>query len=51
MRHSFQEKEGLSSVVQDDDRRLARLMLNSFPEDASEMTFWMGAKVREARRT
>lgn len=49
LRHSFPEKEGLSAVVHEDDRRLARLMLNSFPEDASEMTFWMGARVREAK--
>jgi hypothetical protein len=50
LRHGFQEKDGLSSPVHDDDRRLSRLMLNSFPEDAPEMTFWMAARVRDARR-
>lgn len=50
MRHSFPETDGLASAIHDDDRRLSRLMLNSFPEDASEMTFWMGSRVREARR-
>lgn len=49
LRHSFPEKEGLSALVHDEDRRLSRLMLNSFPEDASEMTFWMGARVRAAK--
>ena len=50
MRHSFQETDGLSAPIHDDDRRLARLMLNSFPEDAAEMTFWMGSRVREAKQ-
>jgi hypothetical protein len=49
MRHSFQDKEGLASLVQDDDCRLSRLMLNSFPDDSPEMTFWMSSKVREAK--
>lgn len=50
MRQGFQDKDGLSATVHDDDRRLSRLMLNSFPEDSPEMTFWMGSRVREARR-
>ena len=50
LRHSFQEEEGLSASVHNDDRRLTRLMLNCFPQDAPEMTFWMGAKVREAKQ-
>ncbi len=50
LRHSFQDADGLSAPVHDDDRRLVRLMLNSFPEHAPEMTFWMGSKVREARQ-
>lgn len=50
LRHGFQEKDGLSTPVHDDDRRLSRLMLNSFPEDAPEMTFWMASRVRDARR-
>jgi len=50
MRHNFQEQGGLVSVVHDDDRRLTRLMLNSFPDDAPEMTFWMSSRVREAKR-
>ncbi len=50
LRHSFQDQEGLSALVHDDDRRLSRLMLNSFPEDSPEMTFWMSSRVREARR-
>ena len=49
LRHSFQD-EGLSASVHNDDRRLARLMLNCFPQDAPEMTFWMGARVREAKQ-
>lgn len=51
MRHSFPDKEGLATPVHDDDRRLVRLMLNSFPEDSPEMTFWMSSRVREARRS
>lgn len=51
MRHSFQDKDGLAAPIHDDDRRLIRLMLNSFPEDSPEMTFWMRSRVREARRT
>lgn len=50
LRHSFQDADGLSVPVHDDDRRLVRLMLNNFPEHAPEMTFWMGSKVREARQ-
>ncbi len=50
MRHSFQEADGLSAPIHDDDRRLVRLMLNCFPEDAAEMTFWMGSRVREAKQ-
>ena len=50
LRHSFQEEEGLSASVHNDDRRLIRLMLNCFPQDAPEMTFWMGAQVREAKQ-
>lgn len=49
LRHSFQEEEGLSASVHNDDRRLVRLMLNCFPQDAPEMTFWMGTRVREAK--
>lgn len=51
MRHSFPDQEGLSAPIHDDDRRLVRLMLNSFPENSPEMTFWMRSRVREARRT
>jgi hypothetical protein len=50
LRHSFQDKDGLAAPVHEDDRQLVRLMLNSFPADAPELTFWMGARVREARR-
>lgn len=50
MRHTFQQSGDLTALVQDDDRRLVRLMLDSFPEDSDEMTFWMNAKVQEARR-
>lgn len=50
LRHTFQEKDALGCPVHDDDRRLIRLMLNSFPEESPEMTFWMSSRVREARR-
>lgn len=50
MRHSFQDKAGLMTTVHDDDRRLTRLMLNSFPDNAPEMTFWMSSRVRQAKR-
>jgi hypothetical protein len=50
MRHCFPETEGLSATVHEDDRRVARLMLNSFPENSPEMTFWMGSRIRTARR-
>lgn len=49
MRHSFQNTQGLSAPIHDDDRRLVRLMLNCFPEAAPEMAFWMGPRVRESR--
>lgn len=39
-----------STSVHNDDRRLVRLMLNCFPQDAPEMAFWMGEKVREAKQ-
>ena len=50
LRHSFQDTDGLSVPVHDDDRRLVRLILNSFPANAPEMTFWMGSRVREAKQ-
>lgn len=50
LRHSFQDKDGLSAPVHDDDRRIVRLILNSFPENAAEMTFWTSSRVREARQ-
>lgn len=50
LRHSFQDTGGLSAPVHDDDRRLVRLILNSFPANAQEMTFWMGSRVREAKQ-
>ncbi|MDA1230099.1 MAG: hypothetical protein O2856_04935 [Planctomycetota bacterium] len=50
IRHSFKEVDGLAAQIHDDDRRLIRLMLNCFPSDAPEMTFWMGARVRDAKQ-
>ena len=50
MRHSFPDTEGLAAPVHDDDRRLVQLMLNSFPDNAPEMTFWMGSRVRAAKQ-
>lgn len=50
LRHSFQNTDGLSATVHDDDRRLVRLMLDSFPANAPEMTFWMGSRIREAKQ-
>ena len=50
MRHSFPDTEGLAAPVHDDDRRLVQLMLNSFPANAPEMTFWMGSRVRAAKQ-
>ena len=50
LRHSFPDTDGLSAPVHDDDRRLVRLIFNSFPENAAEMTFWMSSRVREARQ-
>lgn len=49
LRHSFQDSQDLSATIHDDDRRLVRLMLNNFPDDAPEMTFWMSSRVREAK--
>lgn len=49
MRHSFFGVENVSGMTHDDDRRLVRLMLDSFPEDAPEMTFWMSRRFREAK--
>ena len=49
LRHSFQDTDGLSASIHEDDRRLVRLMLNCFPESAPEMKFWMGPRVHEAR--
>ncbi len=49
MRHSFPDAEGLAAQIHEDDRAITRLMLSSFPEDASEMTFWMSSKLRQAK--
>lgn len=49
LRHSFQDTDGLSASIHEDDRRLVRLMLNCFPESAPEMKFWMGPRVHEPR--
>ena len=50
LRHSFQDTAGLSAPVHDDDRQLVRLILNSFPENAPEMTFWTSSRVREVKQ-
>jgi len=49
LRHSFPDSQALGVPIHADDRRLVRLMLNSFPDDAPEMVFWMSSKVREAK--
>lgn len=49
LRHSFPDAEGLSATIHDDDRRITRLILSSFPEHAPEMHFWMGSRMRYAR--
>lgn len=49
LRHSFQDTDGLAAPVHDDDRRLVRLILNSFPANAPEMSFWTGSYAREAK--
>ena len=49
LRHSFQDSQELAVPIHNDDRRLVRLMLNNFPEDAPEMTFWMSSNIREAK--
>lgn len=49
MRHSFPDNEGLAASVHEDDRRITRLMLSSFPEHAPEMSFWMGNRLRHVR--
>ena len=48
LRHRFQDTEGLSVPIHDDDRQLVRLMLNCFPE-VPEMTFWKNADARETK--
>lgn len=49
MRHAFADRSAVSSPAHDDDRKLVRVMLNSFPEKAPEMTFWMSSRVRAAK--
>lgn len=49
IRHCFPDDQTLGVPAHDDDRRISRLMLNAFPEDAPEMAFWMRSRVLEAR--
>ena len=49
MRHSFPDVGQLGVRIPEDDRAIAQLMLNTFPEDSPEMTFWMGSRLRRAR--
>ncbi len=49
MRHSFPDVGRLGVHIQEDDRAIAQLMLNTFPENSPEMTFWIGSRFRRAR--
>lgn len=49
LRYSFPERGGLDAPLHNDDRRIVRLMLTSFPEDASDATFWMLSRMARAR--
>lgn len=49
MRYSFPDQDGLAATIHDDDRAITRLMLSSFPENAPEMAFWMGHRMKQAR--
>lgn len=42
LRHSFPDEGGLASPLHDDDRQIARAMLNAFPNGTSNMTIWTG---------
>jgi len=49
LRFSFPDRDGLAASVHEDDRRILRLMLTSFPEDAPQTRFWMLSEIRKSR--
>ncbi len=48
IRHSFPDRDGLGSLIHEDDRSLTRLMLNSFPQTTPEMRFWLDGRAKQA---
>lgn len=50
LRHSFPDDGPLATPIHEEDRRLTRLILDGFPDDAPEMTFWMKSRVSNARK-
>lgn len=50
LRHSFPAEGGLDAPIHDDDRTITRLMIDSFPRDAREMSFWSSGTIANANR-
>jgi hypothetical protein len=48
LRFSFPDRGALSVPLHEEDRRIVRLMLASFPEDAADTRFWMMENIRRA---
>jgi hypothetical protein len=49
LRHSFPDEAGLASPLHDDDRQIARTMVNAFPTGAGNMAIWSEATLAKAR--
>jgi hypothetical protein len=50
LRHSFPDTDGLGAPLHEDDRNIARMMMDCFPRDTSEMAFWSGATMVRAQK-
>lgn len=50
LRHSFPDEEGLGAPLHDDDRQIARAMLDSFPAGAGNMAIWSGPTMARAQQ-
>ncbi len=49
IRHSFPDTDGLGAPLHEDDRQIARAMLDSFPTGAGNMAIWTSETLAKAQ--
>ena len=50
LRHSFPDEDGLGAPLHEDDRQIARALLDSFPAGAGNMAIWSGPALAKSSR-